>query len=409
MNLQELIDASDVIKIKKGVYETKPIFIKSNKTIIFEKGVVIKPILSDDYDLIMTRVAGINMMWYPAIINILDATNVKIKGKVVIDGCGEYFWEKYWGKDKNGGMRKEYDEKGLRWACDYDCKRLRSVLVQNSKNIKIEDITIYRSGFWNLHILYSSHIVIKNVKIKTVSYESPSTDGIDIDSSHDVLVDKCIIDCFDDSICIKSGRDYDGIMTNIASHDIEIKNCTLKKGFGITIGSELSGGIYNINIHDNKFLNTDCGFRIKSSERRKGYIKNINVYRLKLKNVKYIFNFDLDWNKGYNDIKVDENIKIKEEWINILKDVPQTIKNTEVDSININNIKSFITKDYNGISRLFNIKGFDSQNMKNIHVRNLKSFSNEYGIIKNADINITKSKIRYNVEIDDKNNEFDNR
>lgn len=409
MTLEELINSCDVVKVKKGIYETKPLFIKTSKKIIFEKGVVIKPILSDDYDLIETRVAGINMKWYPAILNILDTADVTIKGEALIDACGEYFWEKYWGKDKNGGMRKEYDEKGLRWACDYDCKRLRTILVQNSKNVNLSDFTIYRSGFWNVHILYSHDVLIKNIKIKTPNQESPSTDGIDIDSSYNVIVDKCKIDCFDDSICIKSGRDYDGIKTNIASHDIEIKNCVLNKGFGITIGSELSGGIYNINIHDNKFINTDCGFRIKSSEMRKGYVKNINVYNLKLKNVKYVFNFDLDWNKGYNNIKVDPSLEIGEELKKMLKIVPSSIKNTEVDGINIYNIKSFISKNYNGVSRLFNIKGFDDVKMKNIRLKNIKSYSLEYGIIKNADVFISSSNIKYKVLIDDINNEFDNR
>ncbi len=409
MTLQELIDKDNVVRIKRGVYETKPVFIKSNKTIIFEDGVIIKPILSDDYDLIQTRVAGINMMWYPAIINIIDAKNVVIKGNALIDGCGEYFWEKYWGKDKKGGMRKEYDKQGLRWACDYDCKRLRSVLIQNSENVSLKDITIYRSGFWNLHILYASNILVKNIKIKTVDIESPSTDGIDIDSSHNVVISSSVIDCFDDSICIKSGRDYDGIETNIPSHDIEIKNCILKKGFGITIGSELSGGIYNINIHDNKFINTDCGFRIKSSEKRKGYIKNVNVYDLNLKNVKYVFNFDLDWNKGYNDIEINEGMEIKDEWISLLRRVPKDIKNTEVDGIYIKDIKSNIDSSYKGISRLFNIKGFDDVPMKNINICNLKSYSHEYGVIKNASVNILDSKIKYDVILDDKNNEFDNR
>ena len=130
MDLQKLIDSGNDILIKKGTYEVKPLFLHSNLNLTFEDGVVIKPILSDDYDLIKTRVAGINIMWYPAILNIINCKNVTIKGKALIDGLGEYFWNKYWGEDFNGGMRKEYDSLGLRWACDYDCKRLRSVLVQ---------------------------------------------------------------------------------------------------------------------------------------------------------------------------------------------------------------------------------------------------------------------------------------
>ena len=408
MNLQELIDSNSVIHIKKGVYETLPIFITSNKTIYFEEGVIIKPILSDDYNLINTRVAGINMMWYPAIINIIDAENVVLKGKALIDGCGEYFWDKYWGSDLKGGMREKYDKLGLRWACDYDCKRLRSILVQNSKNVQIFDLELYRSGFWNLHILYSHDILIKNIKIRTIDKESPSTDGIDIDSSYNVLIDSCDTDCYDDSICIKSGRDYDGIKTAIPSHDIEIKNCTINKGFGITIGSEVSGGIYNINIHDNTFNGTDCGFRIKSSGTRKGYIKNIKVSNLSLTNVKYIFNLVTEWNPLYNNISLPEGIEMKEWWKNILHPVDSTIPNTIIDGINIENIEVNTTKD-SKISRLFNIIGFNDMPMKNIIINNLNSNTIEYGIIKNADVKIINSNIKYDVIIDNKNDEFDTR
>ncbi|MCR5705369.1 MAG: hypothetical protein K6G48_01005 [Acholeplasmatales bacterium] len=408
MNLQELIDSSDLITIKKGVYETLPIYIKSNKTIIFEEGVIIKPILSDDYKLINTRVAGINMMWYPAIINIIDAENVVLKGHAIIDGCGEYFWDKYWGSDLKGGMRAEYDKLGLRWACDYDCKRLRSILIQSSKNIQIFDLELFRSGFWNLHILYSHDILVKGIKIRTIDKESPSTDGIDIDSSYNVLIDSCNTDCYDDSICIKSGRDYDGIKTAIPCHDIEIKNCTINKGFGITIGSEVSGGIYNINIHDNSFNGTDCGFRIKSSGTRKGYIKNINVKDLALTNVKYIFNLVTEWNPLYNSISLPEGIKMKKEWENILHPVDSTIPNTIIDGINIENVVVNTTKD-SKISRLFNIIGFDDMPMRNIKINNLKSKTIEYGIIKNADVEIINSDIKYDMIIDNKNDEFDTR
>ncbi len=409
MDLQKLIDSGNDILIKKGTYEVKPLFLHSNLNLTFEGGVVIKPILSDDYDLIKTRVAGINIMWYPAILNIINCKNVTIKGKALIDGLGEYFWNKYWGEDFNGGMRKEYDSLGLRWACDYDCKRLRSVLVQESSNINIYDLDLYRSGFWNMHILYSHDITIKNINIRTVDKESPSTDGIDIDSSYNVVVDSCTTDCFDDSICIKSGRDYDGIITNIPTHDVEIKNCIIKRGFGITIGSEVSGGIYNINIHGNKFYNTDCGFRIKSSKERKGYIRNIKIYNLELINVKYTFNMVTEWNPMYNKIELKEGIDMKPEWQNIIHPVDNNISNTIIDDIEISNVRSTITPNYNGISRLFNIIGFDDVPMNNIIIDNLVSYTKEYGIIKNANVSINESDINYDVIIDKVNNEFDNR
>ena len=409
MNLQELIDASSNVYIPTGIYETSGIFISSNKTITFADGVIIKASLDEDeYKLIKTRVAGINMMWYPALINIIDANNVIIKGHAIIDGQGEYWWNKYWGPDLKSGMRSIFDSHNARWACDYECMRPRNLLIQNSSNIIIEDIESYRSGFWNIHILYSHDIVIKNVKITTLPMESPSTDGIDIDSSYNVLIDSVEADCFDDSICIKSGRDMDGIRTNIPSHDIEIRNSIIKKGFGITIGSEVSGGIYNINIHDIKYINTDCGFRIKSARTRKGYIKNINSSNLDMTNVKYIFNMYLDWNPNYNKI-TKPDIKLKTDISSLYEEIPSDIKNTIIDGINIKNVKSTISKDYEGISRLFNIVGFDDSPMKNILIDSAKIKCFEYGIVKNADVIIINSDINAIGDENRANDEFDNR
>lgn len=409
MNLQELIDSSSNVFVPKGIYETAGIFISSNKKIEFEDGVIIKASLDEArYNLIKTRVAGINMMWYPALINIIDATNVEIKGHAVIDGQGEYWWNKYWGNDLKSGMRSIFDSHNARWACDYECMRPRNLLIQNSSNIIVDGLESFRSGFWNIHILYSHDVVVRNVSIKTLNMESPSTDGIDIDSSYNVLIDSVETDCFDDSICIKSGRDMDGIKTNIPSHDIEIKNSIIKKGFGITIGSEVSGGVYNINIHDIKFINTDCGFRIKSTKTRKGYIKDVTISNLDMLNVKYIFNMYLDWNPNYNKI-TKPDIELKTDISSLYEEVPDNIKNTIIDGIMIKNIKSTITNGYNGISRLFNIVGFDDEPMKNIIIDNAKIKCFEYGVLKNADVVVFNSDIDIIGEENRLYDDFDNR
>ncbi len=66
--------------------------------------------------------------------------------------------------------------------------------------------------------------------------------GIDIDSSTNILIEDCIIDCNDDNICIKSGRDADGLRVNRPTENVVIRNCTARSGAGlVTCGSETSG------------------------------------------------------------------------------------------------------------------------------------------------------------------------
>ncbi len=410
-DIQKLIDSNDGLIIENGIFLVGPLFLHSNFTLIINNATLLATTSEIEYTDIKTRVAGIEMDWYPAIINSINTENVKIQGNGTIDGNGPYWYKKYWGEDTKGGMREEYDSLDIRFLCDYDCKRPRNILIQNSNNITIDGITSKDSGFWNIHILYSHNVILKNITINSDIPYSPSTDGIDIDSSYDCLIDNITSSTNDDSICIKSGRDYDGLRVNIPTHDIKITNSKILKGFGITLGSELSGGIYNIDINNIEYYDTDCAFRIKSSERRKGYINNINISNLKCLNVKYLFNINMGWNPNYNKLEIPSGINInhKPYYDVIMKDV-ENKENTLVDNIYINNIYSRNTDSYNGISRIFHIEGFNDRPIENIYINNLDAQAYEYGLVRNINnLDIKNSNIITKIDIDNKNNDYDNR
>jgi polygalacturonase len=140
--IQALLDKAmgKKIIIDEGKYQVSSLFIKSDTTLVLDKNATLfATTKEDEYPILDTRVAGIEMPWYVGILNVIDAENVTIEGEGAIDGSGPYWWEKYWGKDMNGGMRQKYDKLGLRFACDYDCKRTRNVLVSNSKNINLKE------------------------------------------------------------------------------------------------------------------------------------------------------------------------------------------------------------------------------------------------------------------------------
>lgn len=410
-NLIDSLNVNETLKFNKGVYNIRNIFLKSNINIIFEEGCILNEIVEgENFKIIDTRVAGINMKFYAGLVNLIDVKNVSIKGKAIICGNGEYWWEKYWGKDQKGGMRYEYDKENIRFLCDYDCLRVRNLLIQNSSNIKIADITSKDSGFWNIHILYSHDVVLDNVVIDSKALWAPSTDGIDIDSSYNVVVKNSTTYTNDDSICIKSGRDKDGLDTAIPSHDILIENCTINQGFGITLGSELSGGIYNVKINNIKFRNTDCGFRIKSSEKRKGYIKNIEVSNLDLVNVMYPIHIALNWNPNYSNTTLPKsfNREMKEHYYKLISDVGN-LKNTQIENITISNLNSIIDNNMK-VSRAFEINGFSDSHIKDFTISNSNFTSFEFGRISNVDnlkfLNTTVSILKEN---DNKNDEYDNR
>lgn len=415
--LQELIYKANREKatliISKGEYLVSSLYIPSNSSIVFEEGSIVKGTSDESqYEFIETRVAGINMMFYPAILNILDSSNIHISGKGEVRGAGPYFYSKYWGEDKKGGMRKKYDEQGLRWACDYDCFRVRNLLIQNSHDVKIEDLKLTLSGFWNLHVLYSHDIVLSNINIDSFDENAPSTDGIDIDSSHDVLIKGCSISTNDDCIAIKSGRDMDGIRTNIPTYNVEISNCNFCRGFGLTIGSEVSGGIKDINCHDLVFKGSECGFRIKSSPSRKGYIKNINLHNIYMEDVKYPFHFYLNWSILYNKIEVPSTYKgtVRSYWKTLLEEVPSSIPNTKVFDIRVDNVKCRLSPTYKDFSRLFSLIGYEDQKMSDLIFKNLDVVATEYGEMENVE-NVSTENVNVEIVNPTLNNpkDFDNR
>ncbi|CCV64961.1 Exo-poly-alpha-D-galacturonosidase [Alteracholeplasma palmae J233] len=415
--LQELIiktsQAKGKLILETGVYLTSALYLESDMEFHFEDNATLLGTTDETaYKLEKTRVAGIEMDWYPGILNCKNKENVVISGNGFIDGQGEYFWNKYWGSDTKSGMRKEYDAKGLRWACDYDCLRVRNVVVSNSKNIVLKEFSSKKSGFWNVHVLYSEHIHIDGVKILSSELHSPSTDGIDIDSSSHVLIENCVTSCNDDSICIKSGRDYDGIRVARPSHDIIIRNCEILSGFGVTLGSEVSGGIYNIKIENLKYHGTDCGFRIKSSINRKGYIKDIFINNLEMINVKYLFHIYLNWNPDYSICEIPKDYKgnIKEHWKVLTQKIDPSISNTIVENIYIKNIKATNEPNYKGISRAFHIEGFKDVPIKNLVFENMNLNVAEYGVINYVkELQFKDTQITVSSKADKKNDDYDNR
>ncbi len=192
------------------------------------------------------------MTWPAALINVRDQHDVTITGKGTIDGNGQIWWKAY--RD----LRASYEPSGLRWASDYDSKRIRLSLIQNSSNVHFGGgLLLKRPGFWTVQILYSHDVSIDGLTIRANAQppapgellRGPSTDGIDIDSSHDIDVAHADIDNNDDALCLKSGRDSDGLRVNRPTYNIKIHDSVIRRGAAaITIGSETSGGFHNIEV-----------------------------------------------------------------------------------------------------------------------------------------------------------------
>jgi hypothetical protein len=242
------------------------------------------------------------MTWPAALINIRDAHDVTLTGKGTIDGNGAVWWKVY------NDLRAVYTPKGLRWASDYDAKRVRLSLIQNSYNVHFGGgITLKRSGFWTVQVLYSHDVVIDGVTIRNnEGGRGPSTDGIDIDSSRGIDVSHADIDANDDALCLKSGRDSDGLRVNRPTEDIKIHDSIIRRGAAaITIGSETSGGFHNIEVWNltvpaGPNNSVGNGVLFKSAHTRGGTATDIRIHDLTLENVATPISMTMNWNPSYS-------------------------------------------------------------------------------------------------------------
>lgn len=351
--IQKTIDAcasagGGIVCFKPGDYVCGSIFLKSGVTLKIDSGVQLLGSQNiEDYQLVKTRVAGIEMTWPAGLINILDQENVAITGSGVVDGRGKPFWDKYW------NMRKRYDPKGIRWACDYDCRRPRLILISRSTDVTLTGLHLQRSGFWTVHILYADHVTVSGIRIQNnIGGHGPSTDGVDIDSSTDVLVENSDIDCNDDNFCLKAGRDADGLRVNKATAYVVIRNCIARAGAGLcTFGSETSGGIHHILVENSKAFGTSSGVKFKSAFTRGGTVEDIYVRHLELENVNTAINLNLNWNPeysyttlpaGFSEDSIADYWKVMLEHVSPEKGKP-TIRNVYVDNIQGNGCQQAIS------------------------------------------------------------------
>ena len=392
-----------IVAFKPGIYLTGSVFVKENVHFKIDAGVEIRGSENIiDYPLIDTRVAGIEIEWPAALINVLDQKNVSISGKGLVDGQGKVFWDYYW------NLRKEYEAKGLRWIVDYDAKRPRTFLISNSKNVFLKDLNIQKAGFWTFQILYSEFITVDGVTIKNnIGGHGPSTDGIDIDSSQWILVQNCDIDCNDDNFCLKAGRDWDGLRVDKPTEYVVIRDCIARRGAGLfTIGSETSGDIRHVYVSNIQGMGTNNGVNIKSAMTRGGIVEDIYIENIKMDSVGTFLEVSMNWNPNYSYSSLPDNYNIKEvpeHWRTLLKRVePQSKGIPKFRDISLHNIQ---VKNAN---KAINVNGADNSMVENITLNDVSIQAQTAGQIhfsKNWNLQAVQLMIRDSTRLDILNSE----
>lgn len=284
-----------VVYFPEGVYLVEgPINLKSNVILNLENGAILK--FNPDpklYPIVETSWEGTYCYNYSPMIRAYQVKNVGITGEGTIDGNAMSTFATWRPSQKPAQTRSRqmnHDQ------IPYDRRRfgdgdwLRPQLIQFFKceGVDVKGIKIINSPFWCVHLLKSKNIVCSGVR-----YDAKliNNDGIDPESSSDILIENINFDNGDDNIAIKSGRDDDGRDPSTPPcENIVIRNCHFKGLHAVVMGSELSGGIRNVVIEDCDAAGyCKRGIYVKSNPDRGGFVNNIFVSNCRFDDVEDLF------------------------------------------------------------------------------------------------------------------------
>jgi len=209
--------------------------------------------------------------WHQSLVFSWGASNITIDGGGTIDGNSSF--DTWWGcsHDLQGPPCNGYGRPNL-------------LFVSNATQVAMQDVTVQNSPDWTLHFSSVTGLRVRNITVLNPEH-APNADGIDIDCSQDVIVEDSTFKVGDDALCVKSGMDYYGRLYGRPSKDIIFRRIYVGTGHGITIGSEMSGGVFNVTFEDITMEGTLIGARLKTQRGRGGVISGITYRNVEIRNV----------------------------------------------------------------------------------------------------------------------------
>ena len=234
----------------------------------------------------------------------------------------------------------------------------------------IDGPTFQNSPAWCLHPLMCEDFTLRNATIRNPWY-SQNGDGIDIESCKNSIIHDSNFDVGDDAICIKSGKDKEGRDRGIPNENLIVKNCIVYHGHGgVTVGSEMSGGVRNLHVSNCTFLGTDVGLRFKSNRGRGGVVENIYISNVEMLNIPtqaISFNLYYSGRSASEDLEAGSDGSV-EKLLPVTEETPQ-FKNIFIRNVNCKGALMGIL-----------LQGLPEMNLENVELENIRMEA-DYGMV----------------------------
>ena len=273
------------VLLDAGDYRTGPLFLKSHVTLELKRGAALRlitdrsrfPVLpgatpdtNGPGETLLGSWEGNPLDSFAAALNGIGVEDVRLIGEGVVDGCAQT--GDWW-----------IDPKRPRGAF-----RGRLLYLRDCRNVVVQGLTFRNSPSWNLHPCFSEDLGFYNISVEAPA-DSPNTDGFDPESCRGVRVYGARFSVGDDCVAIKSGKLYMGMKYRRPCEDVEIAWCAMLDGHGgVTVGSEMSGGVKNVWVHHCLMRGNDRGLRVKTRRGRgeRGVVDGIRFEDVRMERVK---------------------------------------------------------------------------------------------------------------------------
>ena len=246
------------VVVPAGIWLTGPIHFKSNVNLYLEENAILN-FTDNPFDYlpaVMTSWEGLECYNYSPLLYAFECENVAITGKGTLQPKMDTW--KVWFKRPQPHLEalKELYTKAStdvpvierQMAVGENHLRPHLIHFNRCKNVLLDGFKIRESPFWTIHLYMCDGGLVRNLDVKAHGHNN---DGIDFEMSRNFLVEDCSFDQGDDAVVIKAGRNQDAWRLNTPCENIVIRNCQILKGHTLLgIGSEISGGIRNIYMHD---------------------------------------------------------------------------------------------------------------------------------------------------------------
>lgn len=187
-----------VIVVPRGTFLSGSLFFKQGTHLHLDEGATLKG--SDrikHFTLKETRMEGQTLQYFSALVNAEGLDGFTITGTGTLNGNGHEYWNEFW-------IRRKYNKQ----CTNLEAMRPRLVYMSGCRNVTVQDVHLINSPFWTNHLYRCDHVRYLDCFIyaPTQGLKAPSSDAIDMDVCHDILIAGCYMSVNDDAVVLKGGK-----------------------------------------------------------------------------------------------------------------------------------------------------------------------------------------------------------